>query len=144
MGLGDKKWTNLKEENRLKILKSGKLIRGTGADGVSFSKAILDHICSDKKYGFECSCYEGFELSSATPNRGKCEDVNECNAGKTICGEHEFCSNLVGSYECLCKDGFKKDVLKAIGSSNFIGCVDIDECKKNPCAVNEICSNTGT
>ena len=47
-GLGDKKWTNLKEENRLKILKSGKLIRGTGADGVSFSKAILDHICSDK------------------------------------------------------------------------------------------------
>ena len=102
-----------------------------------------DHICSDKKYGFECSCYEGFQLSSATPNRGKCEDVNECNAGKTICGEHEFCSNLVGSYECLCKDGFKKDVLKAIGSSNFIGCVDIDECKKNPCAVNEICTNTG-
>lgn len=103
-----------------------------------------DHICSDKKYGFECSCYEGFELSSATPNRGKCEDVNECNAGETICAEHEFCSNLVGSYECICKDGFKKDVLKAIGSSNFIGCVDIDECKKNPCAVNEICSNKGT
>ena len=48
MGLGDKKWTNLKEENRLKILKSGKLIRGTGADGVSFSKAIFDHICSEK------------------------------------------------------------------------------------------------
>ena len=102
-----------------------------------------DHICSDRKYGFECSCYEGFELSSTTPNRGKCKDVNECNTGKTVCAEHEFCSNLIGSYECLCKDGFKKDVLKAIGSSNFIGCVDIDECKKNPCAVNEICSNTG-
>ena len=45
MGLGDKKWTNLKEENRLKILKSGKLIRGTGADGAAVRKAIFDQIC---------------------------------------------------------------------------------------------------
>ena len=103
-----------------------------------------DHVCTDKKYGFDCSCYDGFQLSSAKPKSGKCEDVNECDAGKTICGKNEFCSNLIGSYECLCEDGFKKDVLKSISSSNFVGCVDINECKKNPCAVNEICTNTGT
>ena len=48
MGLGDKKWTNLKEENRLKILNSGKPIRGTRADGAALSKAIFGHICSEK------------------------------------------------------------------------------------------------
>ena len=48
MGLGDKKWTNLKEENRLKILKSGKLSRRTEANGAALSKAKFDHICSEK------------------------------------------------------------------------------------------------
>ena len=32
----------------LKILKSGKLIRGTRADGAALSKAIFGHICSEK------------------------------------------------------------------------------------------------
>ena len=48
MGLGDKKWTNLKEENRLKILKSGKLSKRTEANGAALSKAKFDHICSEK------------------------------------------------------------------------------------------------
>ena len=37
--LGTKKRTNLKEENRLKILKSGKLSRRTEANGAALSKA---------------------------------------------------------------------------------------------------------
>ena len=39
MGLGDKKQTNLKEENRLK---------STEANGAALRKAKFDHVCSEK------------------------------------------------------------------------------------------------
>ncbi len=32
-------------------------------------------------------------------------DINEC-ANKTVCGEHAFCQNLIGTYLCVCDQGF--------------------------------------
>jgi len=35
-------------------------------------------------------------------------DVNECEGATLICGDSENCINVQGSYECICKSGFKK------------------------------------
>ena len=34
------------------------------------------------------------------------EDVNECNADIYPCHEDAFCNNTIGSYDCICEDGF--------------------------------------
>lgn len=33
-------------------------------------------------------------------------DINEC-ANKTVCGEHAFCQNLIGTYQCMCDQGYE-------------------------------------
>ena len=33
-------------------------------------------------------------------------DENECNATTYPCHELAFCNNTIGSFECICKDGF--------------------------------------
>ncbi|NXV73637.1 AGRE2 protein, partial [Atlantisia rogersi] len=35
------------------------------------------------------------------------EDVNECNAGVSLCGEEAECFNGVGTYLCRCKKGYE-------------------------------------
>uniref|UniRef100_A0A3B4WBS5 EGF-like domain-containing protein n=1 Tax=Seriola lalandi dorsalis TaxID=1841481 RepID=A0A3B4WBS5_SERLL len=32
-------------------------------------------------------------------------DINECT-NKTVCGDHAFCQNLIGTYLCVCDMGF--------------------------------------
>ena len=52
-----------------------------------------------------------------------CEDVDECARGTHSCrGEHEFCSNIPGSYQCKCGDGYEM-------KDGF--CADMDECIMN-------------
>lgn len=33
-------------------------------------------------------------------------DINEC-ANETVCGLHAFCQNLIGTYQCLCDQGYE-------------------------------------
>ena len=33
-------------------------------------------------------------------------DTNECDEGTHDCGNHSWCNNTVGGYECVCDDGY--------------------------------------
>jgi hypothetical protein len=49
-------------------------------------------------------------------------DIDECKDGSHECQINTKCVNLVGSYNCVCQDGY-------VGNGLF--CDDIDECKMN-------------
>uniref|UniRef100_A0A672YAX8 Latent-transforming growth factor beta-binding protein 4 n=1 Tax=Sphaeramia orbicularis TaxID=375764 RepID=A0A672YAX8_9TELE len=59
--------------------------------------------CENTIGSFRCltSCDPGYQVSAS----GTCVDVNECS-NKTVCGEHAFCQNLIGTYVCVCDQGF--------------------------------------
>uniref|UniRef100_A0A915IHZ3 EGF-like domain-containing protein n=1 Tax=Romanomermis culicivorax TaxID=13658 RepID=A0A915IHZ3_ROMCU len=62
------------------------------------SKVLCDHECVDKKIGYECRCYTGFELNK---NDSKtCIDIDECSSGTSNCSQG--CVNTLGSYRCSC------------------------------------------
>uniref|UniRef100_A0AAY4D5I1 Latent-transforming growth factor beta-binding protein 2 n=1 Tax=Denticeps clupeoides TaxID=299321 RepID=A0AAY4D5I1_9TELE len=48
-------------------------------------------------------------------------DVNEC-ANETVCGKHSFCQNLIGTYQCMCDQGY-------VAAGDAGGCVDENECE---------------
>ena len=33
-------------------------------------------------------------------------DIDECAIGADMCDTNAFCNNMVGSYNCTCKNGF--------------------------------------
>ena len=77
-----------------------------------------------------CKCGMGFQASRTT---GQCEDINECNVGRTdVCGVDSECQNSIGSYRCICKQGFQ------LRNS---ACVDINECKEIPNICQQRCTN---
>uniref|UniRef100_UPI00398E8EEA latent-transforming growth factor beta-binding protein 3 isoform X2 n=1 Tax=Pristiophorus japonicus TaxID=55135 RepID=UPI00398E8EEA len=50
-----------------------------------------------------CECNKGFQLDSS----GKCRDINECREHrKRILCKNAHCMNTVGSYRCICYQGF--------------------------------------
>lgn len=62
-------------------------------------------------------------------------DINECAQNPEICGKGA-CENLIGSYRCICNQGYEVDVS---GKS----CVDKDECALDPLICNGgQCKNT--
>ena len=80
-------------------------------------------ICTDTDGSFECSCQDGYELSTGST----CIDINECWT-TDICGSNSACENFDGGYECQCLWGFEAN------SDGSIGCQDIDECQVgDPC-----------
>jgi hypothetical protein len=62
-------------------------------------------------------------------------DVDECAKGQHVCSENANCVNTVGSYECVCKEGFE---------GNGFKCHDLDECKlgTHNCSSKANCTNT--
>ncbi|CAG9531514.1 unnamed protein product [Cercopithifilaria johnstoni] len=89
-------------------------------------------VCINTDGSYECQCAPGYAGSPDSPHG--CVDVNECQLSDFYCGEKGVCKNLVGSYECECADGFQRD--------QYTGqCVDIDECKYDPCDKAAICTN---
>lgn len=48
-----------------------------------------------------CICATGWTGASCS------QDINECDQ-TSICGDLEDCKNSFGSYECVCKTGYKK------------------------------------
>ncbi|XP_065650911.1 uncharacterized protein LOC136079122 [Hydra vulgaris] len=54
-------------------------------------------------------CAAGFNFNIAS---GQCEDFNECTNLLHVCtGNNKVCQNTVGSYKCLCIDGWILDLL---------------------------------
>lgn len=35
-------------------------------------------------------------------------DIDECSDGNYTCQENAVCSNLMGGYKCVCKDGYER------------------------------------
>ncbi|KAK6470641.1 latent-transforming growth factor beta-binding protein 4 isoform X1 [Huso huso] len=74
--------------------------------------------CENTIGSFHCitSCEPGHRATAS----GDCVDINEC-VNDTVCGDHAFCQNLIGSYQCLCDQGYK-------AGRNGRSCVDVNEC----------------
>ncbi|XP_047496721.1 cartilage acidic protein 1-like isoform X2 [Penaeus chinensis] len=77
-------------------------------------------------------CAPGWTLDIT---RGRCIDMNECDADNT-CGRRYRCVNTLGSYKCvpniLCPEGYQ--------ASQQFTCEDVDECQGQVCA--HFCTNT--
>ncbi|PAA67297.1 hypothetical protein BOX15_Mlig000911g1 [Macrostomum lignano] len=91
--------------------------------------------------------------TSGYKRQGKrCIDVNECAAKVPPCHSDSTCVNLPGSFICLCREGFRHDRSRGCVSLKKEKCpskpkcdngyrfdkakgkcVDINECKENPC-----------
>ena len=46
-------------------------------------------------------------------------DVNECATGVSVCDPNAECINVVGSYLCVCKNGFTGDGSDCIGMNKI-------------------------
>ena len=42
-------------------------------------------------------------------------DINECTMGENKCHESAMCSNIAGSYDCICNPGFTGDGFSCVG-----------------------------
>ncbi|XP_076845192.1 latent-transforming growth factor beta-binding protein 4 isoform X2 [Brachyhypopomus gauderio] len=75
--------------------------------------------CENTIGSFRClvSCEPGYSITVS----GECVDINEC-ANETVCGKHAFCQNLIGTYQCICDQGYE-----SAGDGRY--CLDINECE---------------
>ncbi|KFQ41577.1 Vitamin K-dependent protein S, partial [Nestor notabilis] len=109
--------------------------------------------CIDGQAQYMCVCKPGWQGE-------KCEeDINECDDLNGGCSQR--CSNLPGSYRCLCEDGYfmhsnKRDCgerekkvkkkekgyrLDCVSLLELLkACFNIDECAENVCA--QLCVNS--
>ncbi|KAM4692773.1 EGF-containing fibulin-like extracellular matrix protein 1 isoform 2-T2 [Discoglossus pictus] len=60
-------------------------------------------------------CAAGYELTA----QNMCQDIDECVTGAHNCRPDQVCSNLRGSFTCVCPRGYQRR-----GEQ----CIDIDEC----------------
>jgi len=91
----------------------------------------LNQVCTDSKNaGYTCDCLSGYVDADGS---GNCEDVNEC-ADENICSfkEHSTCVNEIGSYSCMCDEGYEE-------VDGF--CVEIPKCRGVVCDGNGYCDD---
>ena len=81
-------------------------------------------------------------------------DIDECKDKSDNCDINAVCTNIPGSFDCLCKDGFEGDGTTCDGiivgqcKLNYFTMIfivpDIDECDTNQhnCTENAVCINT--
>ncbi|XP_078694415.1 uncharacterized protein LOC144923618 [Branchiostoma floridae x Branchiostoma belcheri] len=62
-----------------------------------------DQICNNTAGGYNCSCFDGFELTNNPVH--PCSDIDECYEGTYNCSKGELCVNAPGSYTCVCSPG---------------------------------------
>ncbi|KAK6010733.1 calcium binding EGF domain protein, partial [Ostertagia ostertagi] len=89
-----------------------------------------NHMCTvDGSGKKDCDmCKMGFEMKN-----GECVDINECaKPGLNMCDKNAVCNNLMGTYACQCKKGFRGDGYM---------CDDEDECRMMPCHPQAECHN---
>ncbi|XP_026940786.1 adhesion G protein-coupled receptor E5 isoform X3 [Sagmatias obliquidens] len=103
--------------------------------------------CQNTEGGYDCMCIPGYELTSGATvfkneSENTCRDVNECTSGRNPCHNSSHCFNLVGTYKCHCRPGWKP-VPGAPSSPNNTVCEDMDECSsgQHQCHNSTICVN---
>ncbi|WAR06702.1 AGRE1-like protein, partial [Mya arenaria] len=83
------------------------------------------------------TCNSSGHWDTPAPN---CTDIDECT-GQNTCHRNADCTNNIGSYMCLCKNGY--DDMATSNTYDSIGrdCQDVNECTKweKPCGRNAIC-----
>ncbi|KAM8905293.1 latent-transforming growth factor beta-binding protein 4-like isoform 2-T2 [Spinachia spinachia] len=86
------------------------------------SVCVMSQRCENTIGSYHCitSCQPGYQVTRG----GSCEDLNECS-NQTVCGQHALCQNLVGTFLCVCDQGFTS----ADGGGT---CEDEDECVSRP------------
>ena len=93
-------------------------------------ECLFDDVCPGKQEcvntpgGYHCvqTCPVGYRYLSKrlyfhllSFSGLECNDIDECAEGTHECAQDQICSNLDGSYECLCHDGFQRVGLKCVG-----------------------------
>lgn len=74
------------------------------SDCLDSTRGGCEHQCTNiTGSGYICTCFSGFIVSKE--NRKKCLDVDECATGIHHCSQ--ICTNLNGSYQCSCEEGFE-------------------------------------
>lgn len=99
-------------------------------DECRYSNGNCDHICTNTYRSYQCSCRNGFHLSS---DKHSCIDNNECAVNNGGCDQK--CINIDGGYRCACKDGFDLQ-------SDHQSCRDIDECASLNGGCEKYCKNS--
>uniref|UniRef100_A0A673WNY5 CD97 antigen-like n=1 Tax=Salmo trutta TaxID=8032 RepID=A0A673WNY5_SALTR len=106
--------------------------------------------CINTEGSFYCQCALGFISSSQQMNftadsPEKCLDINECLENNNTCGPNAECHNVLGSYSCICNEGF----VSSTGVERFIfgqgvTCEDRNECVDDItiCGKHTQCFNT--
>uniref|UniRef100_A0A669BX74 Latent transforming growth factor beta binding protein 1 n=1 Tax=Oreochromis niloticus TaxID=8128 RepID=A0A669BX74_ORENI len=93
-----------------------------------FNFHLISSICLEENKGRcrrnVCVCIQGWSKSQKRELMLFIwfSDIDECGLNETICGPHGFCENRLGSYRCLCDQGYQE-------SRDGHGCVDVDECE---------------
>uniref|UniRef100_A0A1I7X8T5 EGF-like domain-containing protein n=1 Tax=Heterorhabditis bacteriophora TaxID=37862 RepID=A0A1I7X8T5_HETBA len=100
---------------------------GFTGDGYS-CMPVEKRACSEVRTG---KCWLTFVL---TVSESVISDVDECAVhGLNMCDKNAICKNLLGTYSCECKSGFRGDGYM---------CEDEDECRRQPCHPQAECTNT--
>ena len=90
--------------------------------GLCHEKAV----CKNIPGGYECNCQQGYFGDGQTCFRGSCTEIN-CPPS-----DYKECVSPRGNL-CKCTDGFT--------FNNASDCVDVNECKEEPCGQDENCVN---
>ncbi|XP_059148172.1 fibrillin-1-like [Physella acuta] len=77
------------------------------------------------------NCPAGYLLNQ---NKTKCEDVDECKNISSCDSNMSVCENVIGSFKCNCKPGYR--------NFNATRCLDINECTERLHNCDQICVNT--
>lgn len=89
---------------------------------------MCEYACLSDGETYACACDRGFQIAD---DGRTCVDLDECTDPRQCPGHNFKCVNAVGSFQCVCRDGF------VMASSR---CVDEDECVSAPCE--HVCVNT--
>jgi hypothetical protein len=102
-------------------------VEGFHGDGLTCAQNPACHDAGDCSSQANCKqqrcvCKAGYAGDGST-----CDDIDECQAKPAACGDHATCQNNLGSFQCLCQQGYATADASA-GANAQSACVDLDEC----------------